>query len=122
MPILGGVGGAQVFSSASGGKIYAFNTISTTPQQVAPANVSRTKITFHNPGDVDIFIAPAVTLSPTTGSNVTLTPTTSVLGGCWRVFSNGGSLEITGECSGAWQAFSASSSAKPLTVMDSNLS
>lgn len=122
MPIFGGVGGAQVFSSASGGKIYAFNNLSTAPQQVAPANVSRTRITFHNPGDVDIFIAPAVALSPTTGSNVTLTPTTSALGGCWRVFANGGTLEVSGECSGAWQGFSASSTGKALTVMDSNLS
>lgn len=122
MPIFGGVGGAQVFAQASGGKIYAFNTISTAPQQVAPANTGRTKIVFHNPGDVDIFIAPAVALSSTTGSNVTLVPTTGALGGCWRVFSNGGSLEISGECSGAWQAFSASGSTKPLTVMDSNLS
>lgn len=122
MPIFGGVGGAQVFAQASGGKIYAFNNISTAAQQVAPANTGRTKITFHNPGDVDIFIAPVVVLSSTTGSNVTLAPTTGALGGCWRVFSNGGSLEITGECSGAWQAFSASGNTKPLTVMDSNLS
>lgn len=122
MPILGGVGGSQVFASASGGKVYAFNTISTVPQVVAPANTGRTRITFHNPGDVDIFVGPSTVLNSTTGSSVALVPTTAALGGCWRVFANGGSLEISGECQGAWQAFSASGATKPLTVMDTNLS
>ena|SRR3990167_830975 len=112
-------GGSGVFSSATGGKIYSENDISTTPQEVAPANPSRQKITFHNPGDVDIFIAPALVFNGTTNS--ALTPTTAALGGCFRVFANGGTLEISGECQGAWQAFSASSSGKPLTIMDSNL-
>jgi len=117
--ILGGVGAALVFSSASGGKVYAFNNISTTPQEVAAGNPSRTKITFHNPGTVDIFIAPTTVL--VSGASTTLTPSTSALGGCFRVFANGGTLTIEGECQKAWQAFSASSSALPLTVMDSNL-
>lgn len=121
MPIFGGVGAAQVFASASGGKIYAFNNISTSPQQVAPANTNRTRIIFHNPGTIDIFIAPTVVLNFSTGSNATLTPNTATLGGCWRVFANGGTLEISGECQGAWQALSASSSSNALTVMDSNL-
>lgn len=116
--ILTGPGSPLAFASASGGKVYAFNTLSTTPQVVAPANAFRQRITFHNPGDVDIFIAPANVVN--TGSQVALTPTTSALGGCWRVFANGGTLEISGECNGAWQAFSASSTGKPLTVMDSN--
>lgn len=114
------VGGSQTYSTASGGKIRAFNDISTAPQVVAAANPARQRIIFHNPGDVDIFIAPSVAVN-SSGSNVTLTPTTAALGGCWRVFANGGSLEITGECQGAWQAFSASGATKPLTVMDSNI-
>lgn len=113
-------GGVSAFASASGGKVYAYNTISTAPANVAPANVGRTKITFHNPGSVDVFIAPANVLN-SSGSQVALVPTTSALGGCWRVFANGGSLEIGGECQGAWQAFSASGSGNALTVMDSNL-
>lgn len=116
--IVSGVGGPSTFASASGGKVYAYNNISTTPATVVAANPQRQKVTFHNPGDVDIFIAPQYVVN--TGANVALAPTTSALGGCWRVYANGGTLEITGECQGAWQAFSASGSSKPLTVMDSN--
>lgn len=120
MGIIALPGAPQAFASASGGKIRAYNNISTTPAVVAPANTGRQKITFHNPGDVDIFIAPSLVVN-SSGASVALSPTTSALGGCWRVFSNGGALEITGECQGAWQAFSASGSSKPLTVMDSNI-
>ena len=114
-----GPGSPLAFSSASGGKVYAFNTLSTTPQQVVAANPSRQQITFHNPGDVDIFVAPGTVLN-SSGSAVALSPTTSALGGCFRVYANGGSLTIQGECQTAWQAFSASSTGKPLTIMDSN--
>jgi hypothetical protein len=116
--IIAGLGGPSTFSSASGGKVYAYNAVSTTPAEVAPVNTARQKITFHNPGTVDIFIAPAYVVN--TGSNVALAPTTAALGGCFRVFANGGTLEITGECQGAWNAFSASASTNPLTVMDTN--
>ena len=115
-------GGPQAFSKASGGKVYSYNAVNTTPAQVAPANPSRMRITFHNPGDVDIFIAPLTAYTAFGGATpATLTPSTSALGGCWRVFSNGGVLEIAGECQGGWQAFAASGSTKPLTVMDSNI-
>lgn len=120
MTIFGGVGGAQVFSSASGGKIYAYNNISTTPAVVVAANPSRTQITFHNPGTVDIFIAPSTVLNAS-GASVALTPNTTILGGCFRVFANGGTLVISGECQGAWQAFSATGITNALTVMDTNL-
>lgn len=118
--IVGNAGAPLAFSSASGGKIYANNSISTTPAQVIAANTGRQKITFHNPGDADIFVAPTTSIN-TSGAAATLTPTTSALGGCFRVFANGGTLVIEGECQGAWQAFSASGSGKPLTIMDSNL-
>ena len=55
------------------------------------------------------------------GSQVTLTPSTSTLGGCFRVYANGGQLTLGGECQGQWQAFSASASSNPLTVVDSNV-
>lgn len=119
MTVYAFAGGVQAFSSASGGKVYAYNTISTAPQVVAPVNTNRQQITFHNPGDVDIFVAPALVL--VAGASVALVPTTVALGGCWRIFANGGTLVISGECQGAWQAFSASGVTKPLTVMDSNL-
>jgi hypothetical protein len=123
MPILGIVGGSQAFSSASGGKTYAFNGLTTAlTALVAPANPSRQKIRFHNPGSVDIFIYPANAQSITTGSNVALVPSTVNLGGCTRVYGNGGTLEITGECQGQWGAFAADNTGTSLTVMDSNVS
>lgn len=117
-----GPGSPLAFSAASGGKVFAFNAIaegSTTV--VASANSSRQKILFHNPGGSDIFIAPAFTQG--TGSNVALTPSNAALGGCFRVYGNGGTLVIEGECQGAWQAFAitGAGSSNPLTVMDSNV-
>jgi hypothetical protein len=50
-----------------------------------------------------------------------LTPTVSSLGGCFRVFGNGGTFSIQGEIQGAWIAFSASASNNPLTILDTNL-
>lgn len=111
--------GAIPVGPTSGGKVYAYNNINTTPAVVAAGNANRTAITFHNPGTIDIFVAPA--LVQTTGSSVALTPSTGSLGGCFRVYANGGQLTITGECQGAWQAFSASSSSLALTVMDTNI-
>jgi len=124
--IIGGVGGPQTFSSASGGKVYGYNNISSVALVVvAQANPARQKITFHNPGTQDVFIGPLLVqnilgTAPTTPSNVPLSPDLSHLGGCWRVYANGGTLEITGECQGAWQAFAADGSTNPLTVMESN--
>lgn len=129
MPILGGVGGSQVFSSASGGKVYGYNNINeTTGRIVAPANPSRQKISFHNPGANDIFIAPVNvqnvlgTVPSGSGSDVALVLTNAALGGSRRVFGNGGTLDITGECQGAWQALAVTGAGttNPLTVMDSN--
>lgn len=120
MSIIALAGSPQAFASASGGKIRAYNAVTTTPAVVAPANAFRQKITFHNPGTVDIFIAPSLVVNAA-GASVALSPTTSALGGCWRVFSNGGALEIAGECQGAWQAFAASGTTNALTVMDSNI-
>jgi hypothetical protein len=39
-----------------------------------------------------------------------------------RVYGNGGTLDITGECQGAWQALAntGAGSSNPLTVIDSN--
>lgn len=120
MTIFTNPGSPGANSNASGGKVYAFNNIGTAPvPNVAPANPQRTSVTFHNPGSVDIFIAPALVL--VNGSSVALVPSTGSLGGCFRVFANGGSLTVTGECQGAWQAFSASAGNNSLTVMDTNV-
>lgn len=116
----------------SGGKVYAFNNIDTTPLQVAPANPARLSIVFDNPGTVDIVIFPLLvqainsvpasiyTPGGSTLSNQPLTPTTSALGGGYYIYANGGSRTITGECQGGWQALSVTGSGNPLTVTDSN--
>lgn len=114
-----GVGSPGTINIASGGRVYAFNNLSTTPAQVLAANPSRQTLTFHNPGTVDVFVAPTVVIN--SGSDVTLTPSVGSLGGCFRIYANGGSLTLTGEVQKAWQAFSASASANPLTVVESNV-
>jgi hypothetical protein len=122
-----GPGSPLAFSSASGGKVYGYNNISNVaPIVVAQANPGRQKITFHNPGTNDIFIGPSqiqnvLGTAPTTPSNVAFTPTTSLYGGCFRVYANGGTLTIEGECQGAWQALATTGSTNPLTVMESNV-
>lgn len=123
-----GPGSPLAFSSASGGKVYGYNNINeTTARTVAPANPSRQKITFHNPGANDIFIAPVLVQNtigtvPSQPANVSLTLTNAALGGSRRVYGNGGTLEITGECQGAWQALAVTGAGtdNPLTVTDSN--
>ena len=123
-----GPGSPLAFSSASGGKIYGFNTITESVGQiVAPANPSRQKITFHNPGTSDIFIGPqflqaTINTVPTQPTNRLFSPLNASLGGTFRVYGNGGTLVITGECQGAWQALAVTGAGatNPLTVMDSN--
>lgn len=114
-----GVGAPSTISFASGGRNYAFNSLSTTPQQILAQNPARQRFTVHNPGAVDIYIAPLYT--QTSGSDVLLAPTTITLGGCYLIYANGGTLEVGGECQKPWQAFSASGSNNPLTVDESNV-
>lgn len=114
-----GPGSPLAFSAASGGKVYAYNTLdAVTPVQVAPANPSRQKITFHNPGTVDIIVFPAYL--QTTGSDVAAGTTVASRGGGFLVYGNGGTLSVEGECQGAWKALAVSSTGNPITVMDSN--
>jgi len=124
-----GPGSPLAFSAASGGKVYGYNNISESATIViAQANPSRQKITFHNPGASDIFIGPSFVQNvlgsaPVNPSNVALAPSNALLGGCWRVYGNGGVLSIEGECQGAWQAFAVTGAGatNPLTVMESNV-
>ena len=118
--IISGVGAPGTVGPASGGKTYAYNAL-TTLQNVAPANVSRRKITFHNPGAIDILVGPIVAFASATASSpTTLTPTTSNYGGMWRVYANGGTQAFEGEIQGAWQALTSDGTTGKLTVMDSN--
>lgn len=119
MSIITGVGSPGTVSYASGGYTYAINNLNTTPQTVLGANPARRKIVVHNPGTVDAFFAPLYVQN--TGSDVQLVPSPTALGGCYRVYANGGSLVIDGECQKSWQAFSISGSGNPLTVEVSNV-
>lgn len=127
--IVSGVGGSATVSSASGGKVYGYNNISESAAiVVAPANPQRTQITFHNPGTNDLYIAPSnvqnvLGTAPTIPSNVVLTLTNAALGGSRIVYGNGGTLIVTGECQGAWQALAktAAGTTNPLTVEDTNV-
>lgn len=113
-------GGSSTVFTASGGKITAFNNITNANNiTVAQANTQRRKITFHNPGTVDILISP--TQQYAASGFTTLTPTNAAKGGGFVVFQNGGTLVIEGECQQAWQALAASGTTNPLTVMDSNV-
>ena len=112
-------GGAITGSIASGGLVYAFNSISTTPQPILSPDPARVSVTFHNPGPVDIFIGPMMIQN--SGTDSPLVPNVALLGGCFRVYANGGALTLTGEVQKQWQAFSASGVNNPLTVVMSRI-
>jgi len=116
-----GVGSPGSASGASGGKFLSYNNISTAPQVVAAANPNRVRISFWNPhASITMFIAPSQVMIIGQSAPVTLTPSVANLGGCIPLFA-GNRIEFTGECQGSFQAFSASGSALPLTVIDSNV-
>lgn len=117
--IVTNVGSPGAISGAGGGRTYAYNNLTTTPQQIVGANAFRQRITVHNPGTVDALVAP--TSVQNTGSDVVLTPGPSSRGGCFLVYANGGTLVIDGECQKSYQALSVSGSGNPLTVVDSNV-
>jgi len=127
MSVIGIAGAPQAFGGASGGKIYGYNNITSAANTtVALANPLRQKITFHNPGTVDIFVSQVqiqntLGTAPTTPSDHAFVPTTSLLGGTFRVYANGGQLVVDGECQKAWQALAASGTTNPLTVVDTNV-
>ena len=94
--------------------VTALNNLSTSPELVITANPSRTRINFHAPGAIDIYVGPTQVLS--NGGNATLTPSLAAFGGTYHIFA-GGDREFTGALARqAFQAFSASSSAQPLTI------
>lgn len=122
MTVLTIPGASGAVSGASGGKVYAYNNVPESGSvQVAGANTSRRMITFHNPGTSDVFVFPAQVQN--TGSDVALVPSNSALGGCIRVYANGGQYVITGECQGVYKAFAitGAGSTNPLTVIDTNV-
>jgi hypothetical protein len=113
---------ATLVTGLQNSTITAFNTISTTVQNVAALNATRSKLTFHNPGSVDIVVFPLTAyagLPQPGGSSSALAPTTAALGGGFRIFANGGEKVLSGQAAKqAWQALSISASNNPLTVME----
>lgn len=121
MNITFGVGAAGTVGPASGGKVYGYSTL-TTLVTVAPANSARRKITFHNPGAIDVLVSMVSYLATVSaGALSTFTPTTSSYGGCFRIYANGGEKTIEGECQLAWQALSVDGQTAQLTVVDTNV-
>ena len=117
-------GGFPSVGPTSGGKVYAYNNLSTSPIVVAQANPQRASITFDTPGTVDVIVFPVnvqgLNSAPTTPTNQTLTPTTATLGGGYRIYANGGTRTISGECQGGYQALAISGSGNAFTVTDTN--
>ena len=110
-------GGAQTIF-AGGGRIYSYNTINTAPSSVVNANPTRPQIIFHNPGTVDIYVAP--TLVQNGGTDAALVPSLAALGGCLLVYANGGTTVVGGSSAQrGWQAFAKTGTTNALTVMDS---
>jgi hypothetical protein len=107
-------------TSLQNSTISAFNTLTTTAGALVGANPSRSRITFHNPGTIDIVVFPTTVLQGLAGGgSVALAPTTSLLGGGFRIFANGGQIQLEGAAARqAWQALSVSGSGNPLTVME----
>lgn len=117
MSVVVGVGSPGSAQTASGGKVYPFSTIgNVTPVQILAINGNRNKFVVHNPGTNDVLVYPQLQASGAANA-----PTVAAPGGAFRVFSNGGSLTIDGECQGAWSALSVAGTGQPLTVMESNV-
>lgn len=117
MPATFAVGSPGSAQSANGGKVTGFNNIgNVTPVALLSDNGSRAQLTFHNPGSNDILVYPT-----TTSTGATNAPTVAAPGGGFRVFANGGTLTITGECQQAWSALSFAGTNQALTVMESNV-
>lgn len=108
-------GGAQTIGPTSGGKVTPINNLATSAIQVIGPNQYRAALSFHNPGTVAIYVAPLLN-----AQGQSFTPSLGALGGTFIIYP-GSTLSLQGETQYAWQAFAASSSNNPLTVMESNV-
>lgn len=107
--------GAQTIGPANGGKVTAVNTLGTTAAIVLNSNPFRKRLTFHNPGTQTVFVAPVIN-----AQGAPFTPTNAALGGTFQIFP-ASVLVFEGEVQDAWQAFAATGSNNPLTIMESNV-
>lgn len=112
-------GSPGTVASASGGKVTGFNNISEfLAVIVLTANPQRQSITFHNPGTSDIFVYPLYN-----AQGATQVPGNSSLGGTFRIYGNGSTLVISGECQFPWYAFAITGAGNnnAFTAMESNI-
>jgi hypothetical protein len=113
MPVRAIAGGPLASQTANGGKIWAV-TLGTVTAQIIAVNGGRQSLMFHNPGNGNVYVAPA-----TNASGGPLTPSIANPAGTFEIVA-GGTLVVGGECQSAWQGFAASAG-NPLTVMESNV-
>jgi len=97
----------QVISLGSGGTLgFSLGTVST---QILPGSPQVRRITFHNPGTINLYVCQATDAKGnalTAGAN----------GGNW-VIMPGGTFTFTGNgVAGPWLAAAASSTGNPLTA------
>lgn len=117
MPVFTNPGAPGAYNSTNGGKVTGFNAIGNAgPTALLAANPQRVSITFHNPGAQDILVYPT-----TTATGAAQTPTPATPGGGFRIFANGGTLVVQGECQQAWAAIAFAGVNQSLTVMESNV-
>lgn len=97
--------------------VTAFNNIGSSQASVVYAGSdSSVQVTFHNPGAVDLILAPTTQLVAGASTPLTIS-NPSTYGGGFRVFANGGTLTIGGQAARqAWQALAVSGSGNSLTV------
>lgn len=112
-----GVGSPGAAQSANGGKVYAFNNIgNVVPVALLGKSGERRSVTFHNPGANDVLVYPQ-----TDALGAVNAPTIAAPGGGFRIFGNGGSLTISGECQQPWSALHFTTTNQPLTVMTTHV-
>lgn len=103
---------SKILSFFMGGAVTAVNNVTTTGAQVLAANSARINLSFHNPGNVNLFVYPLVNALGTTNA-----PTLSALGGSFVVFP-GAYFAVVDTTNGAWGAFAASGTTNPLTILE----
>lgn len=98
-----------------GGVTTGLNNVSTTAAQVIAASNNRKKLTFHNPGTINLLIFQKLNADGSAQSCTFASP-----GGGWIVLPYS-MLEITGDAAGgAWMAVAASASTNGLTITASS--
>jgi|SRR5580700_6270293 hypothetical protein len=103
----------QITSGASSGNVSASNAIGTSFTQVIASNPNRRRITFHNPGTINLYVGPMVLSSGAPNA-----PTLSLLAGVFIVLP-GSDRIVDGACQTAWGAMASTGGANSITISES---